>query len=178
MATRLADSRPVSRWKGSDARGREASPRETRRPDPVPSAAGAVRKAHPAQPAAMSMRLRHIGAMLALIFFMGCQPEDEMDPIEKKLLKLREVAIAYLENERPEKWEVHVAELRRGAVMHLEGVYRIGRWMYDDETSTLIRDADIAPLTVRYGMRFERTAPMQFRVSGDFWERERLDFSE
>ena len=115
---------------------------------------------------------------VAVFATLGCYPESTMDPIEKKLAILQQVAISHLETNRPENWEVHAEELRRGAIMYLEGQYRIGRWIWAEESSTLLRDADVAPLTIRYGIRFERVGPMDFRVSGDFWEREEFSFDE
>lgn len=95
-----------------------------------------------------------------------------MDPVINDLVKIKEVAIEYLTRKKPLNWKIHVEELQRGAVMKIEGTYRIGIWIYDRATMTLIRDAEMADEVRRYGMIFKRDDEHGFVVVKDFWESE------
>ena len=88
-------------------------------------------------------------------------------------------AIRFLEQEKPFKWEVHVVELKRAAIMMIDGLYRIGRWVFDFETLTLLRQADIVPgvSEIRnYGLVFQQDSISGYRVVQDFWERQFVDW--
>ncbi len=121
----------------------------------------------------------HIG-LRVLIFLIGmagaqCQGGQQMNEVEENLVKIREVAIAYLEQEKPLNWSTHGTELRRGAILNLEGTHRIGRWIFDSETLTLLREADLASEVRSYGLIFEQRDGGNFTVLRDFWESESFD---
>lgn len=131
----------------------------------------------------MIARRTIIGGGLVLILhqFMVQRPgaeETQMTPMEHKLEAVRAAALAYLDATRPEKWDVHVAELRAAPFIEIDGSYRLGNWIWDNVNDILIRDAELLPVTVRYGMRFDRIDERTFEVSSDFWEREVFDFEE
>ena len=92
------------------------------------------------------------------------------------LEEIKQAAIIYLKTNKPLKWEVHLAEIERGAVLDLSHEQRIGRWIVtsERESVTLIRDADIAPEVRRFGMVFARKDG-EYVVTSDFWERESFE---
>ncbi|MEJ6402923.1 hypothetical protein [Yoonia sp. 2307UL14-13] len=109
----------------------------------------------------------------------GLQAEEkQMTPMERKLEAVRAAALVYLDATRPEKWDVHIAELRSAPFTEIDGNYRLGNWIWDNVNDILIRDAELLPVTVRYGMRFDRVDAHEYEVSSDFWEREIFDFEE
>lgn len=100
-----------------------------------------------------------------------------MEKLSKSdLEKIKQTAITYLKTKKPLKWEVHLAEIERGAVLDLGNEQRIGRWIVTTERDsvTLIRDADVAPEVRRYGMVFAKRDG-EYVVTSDFWERESFE---
>jgi hypothetical protein len=91
------------------------------------------------------------------------------------LEQVRQATIAFLQDNQPVNWQMHVEELTRGKPMLTDGVYRIGRWTFDFATGTLLREADITPEVRRYGMSLVHD-DTGWRVRADFWEREQWDF--
>ncbi len=83
--------------------------------------------------------------------------------------------IVYLETKKPLKWEIHVAEIKRGEIFDSEHEQRIGRWKIEQENDSviLIRDADIAPDVRRFGMVLSNKYG-KYQVISEFWERESL----
>lgn len=100
--------------------------------------------------------------------------EHRLDELE--LIRIE--AIRFLEQERPFKWAVHVDELKRDAIMLVDGLYRIGIWVFDFETLTLLREPDIAPEVVIYGLVFQRDPISGYRVVQDLWGHESYDFGD
>ena len=91
---------------------------------------------------------------------------------------IRTEAIRFLVKEKPTNWAVHVNELKRGGVMFIDGSYRIGRWVFDWTSLTMLREADIERDVRRYGLIFHKESDSVYRVIQDFWERERFDFND
>ena len=120
-------------------------------------------------------------AMFAVALLVSCvaQPEEQtMSPMERKLEAIRTAAITYLETEKPEDWEIHKKEVAEAPFLELAGQYRLGIWIYDNARDELIRDSELQPLTIRFGMRFERVEGQTFRVIDHFWEKERFNFED
>ena len=93
--------------------------------------------------------------------------------LKSDLEKIKQSAISYLKTKKPLNWEIHLAEIERGAILELEQEQRIGRWMVTTEVDsvTLVRDADIAPEVRRFGMVFVKRDGT-YTVASEFWERE------
>jgi hypothetical protein len=89
------------------------------------------------------------------------------------LEKIKQAAISYLKDKKPLNWEIHLAEIERGAPLDLEHEQRIGRWIVtvEPDSVTLVRDADVAPEVRRFGMVFVKKNG-DYVVTRDFWERE------
>jgi len=62
--------------------------------------------------------------------------------------------------------------------MLADGLYRIGIWVFDFETLTLLREADIAPEVVNYGLVFQPDSIFKYQVVQDFWQHESYDFDD
>lgn len=95
---------------------------------------------------------------------------------DAELAALQRVVLAHLQDKRPLNWEMHAAELQRGAPMTLGNEQRIGRWLVsvaDDHKVLVLRDADVAPDVRRYGLEMRR-GDGGFSVTADFWEREQF----
>ena len=93
--------------------------------------------------------------------------------LKSDLEKIKQSAISYLKTKKPLNWETHLAELERGAVLDLGQEQRIGRWIVttEDNSVTLVRDADIAPEVRRFGLVFVKRDG-EYTVTSEFWERE------
>lgn len=124
------------------------------------------------------MRTNVAAALLcAANFFFTVSFADGDIALEKlstnDLEKIKQTAIVYLETKKPLNWEIHLAELRRGAVFDFEHEQRIGRWMVESgaDSVTLIRDADVAPEVRRFGLVLVKKAD-GYEVVSEFWERE------
>ncbi len=89
------------------------------------------------------------------------------------LEKIKRSAISYLQTKKPMNWEIHLAEIERGAILDLDEEQRIGRWIItaQDNTVQMVRDADVAPEVRRFGMVFANKDG-EYVVTSDFWERE------
>ena len=89
------------------------------------------------------------------------------------LEKIKQSAISYLKTKKSLNWEIHLAEIERGAVLDLGQEQRIGRWIVTTEgdSVTLVRDADVAPEVRRFGLVFVKRDG-EYEVTSEFWERE------
>lgn len=137
-----------------------------------------------------SLRLTVVIALIWIVLLPGCEAGvtgkqqlvttgavmDDQDNIEQLEL-IRAEAIRYLKEHKPTNWKLHVNELIRGGAMHIDDTYRIGRWIFDFKSLTLLREADIQPEVRRYGLVFEKEGKV-YRVAEDFWESESYDFGE
>lgn len=90
-----------------------------------------------------------------------------------ELEEIKQAAIVYLETKKPLKWEIHLAEIKCGAIFDFEYEQRIGRWKIEqgNDSVTLIRDADIAPNVRRFGMILSKKYG-KYQVFSEFWEQE------
>lgn len=90
-----------------------------------------------------------------------------------ELEEIKQAVIVYLEAKKPLKWEIHLAEIKRGAIFDFEHEQRIGRWKIEqgNDSVTLIRDADIAPNVRRFGMILSNKYG-KYQVISEFWEQE------
>lgn len=92
---------------------------------------------------------------------------------KSNLEKIKQSAISYLKTKKPLNWEIHLAEIERGAILDLGQEQRIGRWVVTtkDDSVLLVRDADITQEVRRFGLVFTKTGN-EYVVTNEFWERE------